>query len=127
MSVHWLSNGCCSFHSEREQGYRSSGLSGDEDGIDGKKKKKKKGLLFHLNIRLIFYMYIVMTMAELTSSLIKLNNNRYVYSQVINTFMKDKSTLLMILSNNKHFLQFFICLRKLYNLITMIIHGITLK
>lgn len=28
---------------EREQGYRSSGLSGDEDGIDGKKKKKKKG------------------------------------------------------------------------------------
>ncbi|XP_061194083.1 uncharacterized protein LOC133202305 isoform X2 [Saccostrea echinata] len=28
---------------EREQGYRSSGLSGDEDGKDGKKKKKKKG------------------------------------------------------------------------------------
>jgi hypothetical protein len=27
---------------EREQGYRSSGLSGDEDG-GGKKKKKKKG------------------------------------------------------------------------------------
>lgn len=48
----------CSFYSEREQGYRSSGLSGDEDGIDGKKKKKKKGLLFHLN-RSIFYMYIV--------------------------------------------------------------------
>ena len=30
---------------EREQGYRSSGLSGDEDGVSGKKKKKKKGVL----------------------------------------------------------------------------------
>ena len=30
---------------EREQGYRSSGLSGDEDGVSGKKKKKKKGAL----------------------------------------------------------------------------------
>lgn len=85
----------CSFYSEREQGYRSSGLSGDEDGIDGKKKKKKKGLLFDFN-GLIFYMYIVITMAELTSILIKLNNNSYIYSQVINTFMKDKCTLLMI-------------------------------
>lgn len=90
----------CSFHSEREQGYRSSGLSGDEDGIDGKKKKKKKGLQFHLNIRLIFYMYIVITMAELTSSLIKPNNNRYmyIYSLMINTFMKNKYTSLMISS-----------------------------
>lgn len=48
----------CFFYLEREQGYRFSGLFGDEDGIDGKKKKKKKGLLFYLN-RLIFYMYIV--------------------------------------------------------------------
>lgn len=89
----------CSFHSEREQGYRSSGLSGDEDGIDGKKKKKKKGLLFDFN-GLIFYMYIVITMAELTSSLIKPNNNRYmyIYSLMINTFMKNKYTSLMISS-----------------------------
>lgn len=47
----------CSFHSEREQGYRSSGLSGDEDGIDGKKKKKKKGLLFDFNGLIFLHVY----------------------------------------------------------------------
>lgn len=44
-------------------------------------------------------MYIVIIMVELIFSLIKFNNNRYmyIYSLMINIFMKNKYILLMIL------------------------------